>query len=178
MNLEKSPVPLGLFLGSDFPIVSTNKFSGLQVEKFIQLKQQSAPVFFYSADIERYVAMFPDHAISEVCVTCHNEHPNTPKQDWKLHDIMGATTWLYPDETVSLEEIMDVVFEIRQSIAAAYMKYLDKCKTFQSSPDIGDKWPDQGYYLPDSKTFMDFYERQASLKTMSILLSKNNLRND
>jgi len=175
MNLEKSSVPLGLFLGSDFPIVSTNKFSGLQVEKFLQLKQHLAPVFFYSADIERYVAMFPDYAISEGCVKCHNEHPNTPKKDWKLHEMMGATTWLYPDETVSLEEIIEAVSAIRKGITVAYTKYLDKSKRFQRPPDIGDKWPEQGYYLPSSQVFLTVYEKEASLQTMSILLSNSNL---
>jgi len=176
LNLEKSSVPLGLFLGSDFPIVSTNKFSGLQVEKFLQLKQHLVPEYFYSADIERYVAMFPDYAISEGCVKCHNEHPDTPKQDWKLHDVMGATTWLYPDKTVSLEEVIKAASAIRRGIAVAYTKYLDKCKTFQSPPDIGDKWPEQGYYLPSSQVFLAVYEKEASLQTMNILLSNSDLK--
>ncbi|NOR69275.1 MAG: DUF3365 domain-containing protein [Methylomarinum sp.] len=170
-NIEKSPVPLGLFLGSDFPIASANKFSGSQVEKFNQIRADSNPAFFYSADIKRYVAMFPDYAVSEGCVTCHNDHPDSPKKDWKLHDIMGATTWLYPDETVSLEEIVEAISVVRAAISAAYMMYLEKCKNFQNPPEIGDRWPEEGYFIPNSKAFLAVYEKEASLKTMQILLS-------
>ncbi len=39
----------------------------------------------------RYLtAIYADKAISPACVTCHNEHPKSPKKDWKLHDVMGA----------------------------------------------------------------------------------------
>jgi len=169
--IEKSPVPLGLFLGSDFPIASSNKFSGQQIEKLIQIRTNSNPAFFYSADIKRHVAMFPDFAVAEGCVSCHNDHPDSPKTDWKLDDIMGATTWLYPDETVSLEEIMDAVSVVRSGIVATYLQYLEKCKTFQNPPEIGSKWPEQGYFIPSSKAFLAIYEKEASLQTMQILLS-------
>jgi len=176
-HLEKSPVPLGLFLGSDYPIASTNKFSGQQIEKFIQLKTYFNPAYFYSSDIKRYVAMFPDYAVAEGCVTCHNKHPDSPKKDWKLHDIMGATTWLYPDKTVSLEDIVKATSAIRSGILTAYKKYLDKCNSFQNPPEIGDKWPEQGYFLPSDKTFLAAYEKEASLQTMKILLS-NTVHNE
>lgn len=169
--IEKSPVPLGLFLGSDFPIASSNKFSGQQVEKLTQIRTDSKPAYFYSADIKRHVAMFPDFAVAEGCVSCHNDHPDSPKTDWKLDDIMGATTWLYPDKTVSLEEIIDAVSVVRSSIVAAYLQYLEKCKTFQNPPEIGSKWPEQGYFLPDNKAFLAVYEKEASFQTMRILLS-------
>mgnify|MGYP000580120389 CR=1 FL=1 len=170
-TIEKSPVPLGLFLGSDFPIVSTNKFSGVQVEKLKQIRVDSNPAFFYFTDIKRHVAMFPDYAVAEGCVTCHNEHPDSPKKDWKLNDIMGATTWLYPDETVSLEEIMDAVSVVRSGIVTAYLQYLEKCKKFQNPPEIGSKWPEQGYFLPSSEVFLAAYEQEASQQTLKILLS-------
>jgi len=170
-TIEKSPVPLGLFLGSDFPIVSTNKFSGVQVEKLKQIRVDSNPAFFYFTDIKRHVAMFPDYAVAEGCVTCHNEHPDSPKKDWKLNDIMGATTWLYPDETVSLEEIMDAVSVVRSGIVTAYLQYLEKCKKFQNPPEIGNKWPEQGYFLPSSEVFLAAYEQEASQQTLKILLS-------
>ncbi len=39
----------------------------------------------------RYLtAIYADKAISPACVSCHNEHPKSPKKDWKLHDVMGA----------------------------------------------------------------------------------------
>ncbi len=31
-----------------------------------------------------------DTMVSEVCVACHNKHPDTPKNDWQLNDVRGV----------------------------------------------------------------------------------------
>jgi hypothetical protein len=47
----------------------------------------------------RYLtAIYADKAISPACVSCHNEHPKSPKRDWKLHDVMGALVVRVPLE--------------------------------------------------------------------------------
>lgn len=35
-------------------------------------------------------AVYPDLAVSEACVTCHNNHQDSPRKDYKLGDVMGA----------------------------------------------------------------------------------------
>lgn len=37
-----------------------------------------------------YTAVYPDKAVSQACVTCHNDHGESPRQDFKLGDVMGA----------------------------------------------------------------------------------------
>ena len=37
-----------------------------------------------------YQAVYPDHAVSQSCVTCHNQHPNSPRRDFKVGDVMGG----------------------------------------------------------------------------------------
>jgi len=37
-----------------------------------------------------FTAMYPDIAVTPACVTCHNEHRDTPRRDFKLGDMMGA----------------------------------------------------------------------------------------
>ncbi|MCS6896381.1 MAG: DUF3365 domain-containing protein, partial [Nitrospira sp.] len=37
-----------------------------------------------------FQAIYADRAVSPACVSCHNTHPLSPKQDFKLHDVMGA----------------------------------------------------------------------------------------
>ncbi|MDE3049644.1 MAG: DUF3365 domain-containing protein, partial [Nitrospirota bacterium] len=32
----------------------------------------------------------PDRAVAQTCVTCHNEHPNSPRRDFKVGDVMGG----------------------------------------------------------------------------------------
>jgi hypothetical protein len=45
-----------------------------------------------------FQAIYADRAVSPACVTCHNSHPLSPKQDFKLNDVMGGIAI-----TISLE---------------------------------------------------------------------------
>jgi len=35
-------------------------------------------------------AMYADKAVSQACIGCHNAHPNSPKQNFRQDDVMGA----------------------------------------------------------------------------------------
>jgi Protein of unknown function (DUF3365) len=37
-----------------------------------------------------FTAVYPDKAVAEACVTCHNEHRDSPKRDFKVGDTMGG----------------------------------------------------------------------------------------
>lgn len=37
-----------------------------------------------------FQAIYADRAISQACVNCHNSHPNSPKKDYELNDVMGG----------------------------------------------------------------------------------------
>jgi hypothetical protein len=37
-----------------------------------------------------FYAVYADKAISQACIGCHNAHPNSPKKDFKLNDVMGG----------------------------------------------------------------------------------------
>lgn len=37
-----------------------------------------------------YEAVYADLAVSQACIGCHNAHPDSPKRDFKLNDVMGA----------------------------------------------------------------------------------------
>lgn len=169
-SLEKNPVPLSLFLGSDFPIAASNAFKGIQIEKFALIRQSSKPEYFYAADIKRYTAMYPDYAIVKACVDCHNKHPDTPKKDWQLQDVMGATTWLYPDEYVTPGELIKAIAAVREAFKAAYQAYLDKARTFKNPPGIGEHWPRDGYYLPTLDLFMQEFDARASSAAIAALI--------
>ncbi|WHZ26460.1 MAG: hypothetical protein OJF51_001255 [Nitrospira sp.] len=45
-----------------------------------------------------FQAVYPDRAVSSACVTCHNGHPLSPKQDFKLNDVMGGIAITIPLE--------------------------------------------------------------------------------
>ncbi len=37
-----------------------------------------------------FTAVYPDKAVSQACVDCHNGHPDSPRTDFKLGDVMGG----------------------------------------------------------------------------------------
>ena len=55
-------------------------------------KDPSKPVGgFVRIDGSRYYqAIYPDRAVVQSCATCHNEHPNSPRRDYKIGDVMGG----------------------------------------------------------------------------------------
>jgi hypothetical protein len=43
-----------------------------------------------------FQALYPDKAVSQTCIGCHNAHPNSPKKDFKLRDVMGGILLAIP----------------------------------------------------------------------------------
>ena len=48
---------------------------------------------------ERYfAAVYPDYAVVEACVQCHNGHKDSPRRDLRVGDVMGAVVIRIPIE--------------------------------------------------------------------------------
>lgn len=171
-DIQKGPVPLGLFLGSDFPINQANKFVGKQEELFKEIKTDESPKFFYDEENKLQTAMFPDFAAAVPCVDCHNKHEETTKSDWKMGDVMGATTWTYPKDSVTFEEVKAMLLAYREGAIATLGQYVKEIEGFKESPkpEIGEKWPTEGMYLPSPEAFMDSVKVLASENTLNELL--------
>ena len=45
-----------------------------------------------------FTAVYPDIAVAPVCVTCHNDHADSPKRDFKMGDVMGGVVIRIPME--------------------------------------------------------------------------------
>lgn len=173
-RMETKPEPLGLYLGSDEPINASNLFSGQQMVQFEEVKNSLLPSFGES-DAGYLVAMYPDIASAQPCVACHNEHPDSPKTDWKLNDIMGATTWTYPKETITEADLLNSSRAVFAAIEESYSAYLMKVESFKEPVDVGESWPvDGARALPDANTFMAAVREAASATVLKeILLAKN-----
>ena len=169
-NLERTSLRLGLFLGSPFPINPANKFTGEQQAHFDALLEHAGPQHFVDPSTGMQTAMFRDLAVSETCVSCHDEHDGSPKTDWRLGEVMGATTWMYPDASVSADRALDLVGALRTSIRQAYAAYLQKVATFPTRPQIGAKWPRDGFALPSEDVFMRELARRSSSAMMLALI--------
>jgi hypothetical protein len=175
-SMERSPLRLSLFLGSDYPISPNNRFEGLQQEKFQILRQSQQPQFFYVPDTGLQTGMFADIAIEAPCVDCHNKHPQAPKNDWHLNDVMGAATWMYPASAVSQADTLKAIMVLHQGIQDAYSAYLEKVKTFAHPPVIGERWPRDGYYLPSLDVFMQAFLQRTAQHTLPALGAVSNAR--
>jgi cytochrome c553 len=82
-----------------------------------------------------YEAIYPDKAVAESCVSCHNHHPQSPKTDFKVGDVMGGIVidlplgrrfnkkpndpFLFPPEVVA-----DYVHSILESNRAVYARHI------------------------------------------------------
>lgn len=47
-------------------------------------------------DLRLFQVIYADRAVSQACVDCHNSHPNSPRQDFKLNDVMGGIVITFP----------------------------------------------------------------------------------
>ena len=171
MYLEKSPVRLGLYLGSEYPINRENLIEGIQATKFEKLKETKSDVFFNLPAEETFVFMSPDIAIAKACVTCHNKHTNTPKTDWKMNDVMGATTWLYPEKTISVSDALNLLSELRNGFSFSYQYFLHEVKQMPKFYSVGDKWPKDGNFVPSNDAFMKEFSGRVSHLTLNKLLT-------
>ncbi len=173
-SIRKSSVPLGLYLGSDYPINASNKFEGKQEELFKKIKQNQKPQFFYDSSQKLHTAMFADMAVAAPCVNCHNEHKSTSKTDWKLGDVMGATTWQYPSDSLSYKEAVGVLNAYRNGTKDTYNAYLAEIAAFKDSPKpaIGTVWPSKGFNLPTAEVFIDSVRKLTSYKSLEVLVKK------
>lgn len=172
VSIERSPIPLGLFLGSDHPINSSNRFSGVQALVFESMKaDQLKPQFFLDADTGRHTGMFADLVSVQACASCHNEHPESPKTDWVLNDVMGATTWTYPKQRITATEAAAILKAVREGFSDAYQGYLNEAASFDPALPISKEWPGVRATIPDLETFMAEFERRASARTLSSFLA-------
>lgn len=174
-RIESKPPTLGLYLGSDEPINKSNLFTGEQAENFAKLKSLGSPLIDQVENVG-FVGMYPDLASVKPCVSCHNDHADSPKTDWKLDDMMGATTWIYPKGMLSPSEYLVVTEAFYRSVEEAYTMYLEKTAQFAEPVPIGPGWPEEGKrQLPDLETFMAAVKEQASPAVLSQMILAENL---
>jgi adenylate cyclase len=173
-ELSKSEVPLNLFLGSDYPIESSNLFSGRQQLEFAAMREDLAPRHFLDPASGEHVSMFPDFASAGPCVSCHNGHERSAKSDWKLGDLMGATTWSYPADSVTTDEFMAMVSEYRKGVKVVWSRYLSELEglTPEQQPEVGDNWPSAGFFIPDHATLRDSINALSNGPILAELLDK------
>lgn len=49
-------------------------------------------------DTRYYTAVYADTAVAQACITCHNEHKDSPRKDFKMGEVMGGVVIRIPIE--------------------------------------------------------------------------------
>ncbi|MCC2641185.1 MAG: uncharacterized protein K0S45_1598 [Nitrospira sp.] len=43
-----------------------------------------------------FQAIYADRAVTQACIGCHNSHPQSPKKDFRINDVMGGLVIEFP----------------------------------------------------------------------------------
>jgi len=92
-SLHVRDAPFRYRLISPWPINTVNAPASDQERKMLGqvVKYGEVVEGETTANNTRYFqAIYPDRAVSRACVSCHNAHPDSPKRDFKLNDVMGG----------------------------------------------------------------------------------------
>ena len=52
--------------------------------------------FMKVGETKYFQAVYADLAATQACIGCHNAHPDSPKRDFKINDVMGAIVITIP----------------------------------------------------------------------------------
>lgn len=100
LEVERKGTGLKYRLASLWPVDETNK-PATDFEKIGLQAVADDPNIVQTRTIKRptgpqFKAIYPDKAVSETCITCHNEHPLSPRKNYKLNDVMGGIIIQFP----------------------------------------------------------------------------------
>lgn len=114
---DGAPLPAQMFrFGSELVAEKTSDFS-YQLKSLWPINSQNGPRtsveeagLQYIADnpgenyygeeelggVTYYTAVYPDTAVSEACISCHNNHIDTPRTDFAMGEVMGGVVIRVP----------------------------------------------------------------------------------
>jgi hypothetical protein len=117
MDKKALPLPAQMFrFGAEKVAEKTQKFS-YSLLSLWPVNKQNAPRTAVEKDGLKYIAdnkgknfygeetlggkkyftaVYADTAVSPACVNCHNAHPESPRKDFKLSDVMGGVVIRIP----------------------------------------------------------------------------------
>ncbi len=104
--LNASGVIKNFSLGLDFRLISlwpvnphngpANEFERAGLESVLATPEKPYFGKIKIGDKEYFQAVYSDRAVTPTCVSCHNEHPNSQKHDFKMNDVMGGIVVTLP----------------------------------------------------------------------------------
>ena len=99
-----------------------------------------------------FTAVYPDLAVVQACVTCHNNHHKSQKRDFKLGDIMGGIVISFPisefegnsnAQLISPEVTADYIHSVLESDRTVYSKYIVDRLQNENIVHASENWWDE-----------------------------------
>ncbi len=90
---QGAPTRIKLYSGFPFPNRKNRELDEFQQEAIAFLTESPEEVFTgvdHFEGQERIRVAIADKMVAQGCVTCHNNHPETPRSDWALGDVRGV----------------------------------------------------------------------------------------
>ena len=98
--VQKKSKDFSYALLSLWPINSQNKPKTPVEEEGLKAVEKNPNQPFYKKETlggkPYFTAVYPDVAVSQACVTCHNEHKDSPRDDFELNEVMGGVVIRIP----------------------------------------------------------------------------------
>ncbi|NIQ00501.1 MAG: DUF3365 domain-containing protein [Nitrospinaceae bacterium] len=113
-----------------------------------------------------YQAIYPDIAVTQACVSCHNSHPKSPKTDFKVGDTMGAIVINLPlgrrfhktptDQfRFSPEVVADYVYSVLESDRAVYAKHVVDRLERKGVVSVSEHWESENTLMLPAQFLMN-----------------------
>jgi hypothetical protein len=97
---ELSGVDVHYHLISQWPINKANapvtEFERRGLEAVQANPTQPYAATFKGTSGQRFGTVYADLAVTRMCIDCHNIHPNSPRSDFKIGDVMGGLVISFP----------------------------------------------------------------------------------
>ena len=85
---------------SNWPINPNNAPSTPMEKEGLNVVAEDPSTPFYGTethgDVDYFTAVYADVAVAQTCITCHNNHVDSPKTDFELNDVMGGIVIHFP----------------------------------------------------------------------------------
>jgi len=120
--MGKGGVSLSLYSAFPFPNRKNRQLDEFQQQAWDTLAGKETKVYSASSDLNGVPVVrvaVPDMMTSQVCVSCHNSHPDTPKNDWNVGDLRGVLEVVVPIKTQLAAGAM-LGYKIMAALLAAF----------------------------------------------------------
>ncbi|MCH8156657.1 MAG: DUF3365 domain-containing protein [Nitrospinae bacterium] len=135
--VEDKGIGMNYRLMSLWPINPENgpksKFEKSALEEILNHPAKTRTRIISSKGKRIFQAVYSDLAVTKACVTCHNHHPKSPKQDFKLGDVMGGIVINFPleeqaeetkDPSIAPEVVADYIHAVLESDRTVYSEHI------------------------------------------------------